>query len=125
MVGEEPLLFERLWDNFDCKGRIVYDPDLHIRHSSPAFKMKLTAMARRRFVSGQFAGRMLIEKGADRFVAALRAFIAIFVKAFAALFLIFKVKNFHRWIFEGLGVVAEPTARFLCLIGIEPKMKRI
>ncbi len=125
MIGEEPLLFERLWDKLDCEGRIVYDPDLHVRHSVPAFKMKLTAMARRRFVAGQFAGRMIKASGSGRFVATLRSFVVIFVKIVYAFLLIFKIRNVQRWIFEGLGHIAEPVARFLCLIGWEPKMKRI
>ncbi len=124
-VGEEPMLFQRLWEQMDCEGRILYSPELHVRHSVPEAKMRLTAMGRRRFVAGQFAAMMIRSRGERRFAAGLRALLALLGKSVFAVVRIVKVRNVHRWVFEGLGIVAEPLGRLLALLGIEPKMRRV
>ena len=63
LVGEEPQLFERLWDTLDCEGRIVYDPGLRVKHSVPAGKMKLLTDFKRSFAVGQFHGIVIKRSG--------------------------------------------------------------
>ncbi|MCH8977633.1 MAG: glycosyltransferase family 2 protein [Armatimonadetes bacterium] len=121
LVGEEPQLFERLWDKLECEGRIVYDPRLRVRHSVTAGKMKLFTEFKRTFVAGQFHGIVIKRSGGVRFVPALRAFAVLCTRLVLALF---KVGHPKRWVYEGTGIIGEPLGRFLTLIGIEPKLKR-
>lgn len=124
MLGEEPLVFEQFWKKLDCEQRILYDPELKVRHSVPAAKMTVLYWAKRTFVGGQFEARVAREsgKGLAMFVRAVASFL---FRSVVWWFFIFKTRNFKRWLFEGLGYLAAPLGRLLALIGIEPKLKRI
>ena len=124
MVGEEPMLFKRLWESEDCAGKILYDPDLRVRHSVPAHKMRVFTGAARNFVNGQYTARVIKSTGKSRTVAALRSLASVFIKFFVGIGLVFKAKSARQWVYEAAEGVAQPLGRLLALIGIEPKVRR-
>lgn len=124
MIGEEPQVFLRFWEELSCERRILYDPGMQVLHSVPAHKMRLLTRAGRRFVSGQFAGHVILRTGRGRLAAIARALVSFLFRSLAWVFFIFKTWNLRRWIFEGFGYVAEPLGRLLLLMGIEPELKR-
>jgi len=105
-VGEESAFFERIWARGEGEGRLLYLPDLVVRHHVPGWKMTVGYQVRRAYAEGQNDFRLRAgSSAAGRLGYRVRALCRVLAGCGQALFRLRAFPARERWLVEAMRPV--------------------
>lgn len=117
-IGEETLLFKRLWQTMD-RPRFYFNPELVVWHWVPDYKMRVRYHLKRYFIIGQDTFRMDFQPGMRwRVRVAVRSAGAVILRGVAALLRLPRYRHWQNWAIAEGRHVAPKVGAFLAALGL-------
>ncbi len=117
-VGEETIVFRRLWRSGN-EPRFYYTPELLVYHWVAPYKMSVKYYLKRYFVTGQEAVRQDRQPGlAWRLRTAVRSLGAVLLRGVTALILLPRYPHWQNWAVEETRPAISKLGAFLAAMGI-------
>lgn len=124
-MGEETVLFGKIWDAMGEQALLVYSPDLVVYHAVGKHNMRPRYHLHRWFVAGQVACRLDAPCGLHDRIARLRANVTTIRTLIRSAVTDRKhFSDYRPWIVERLGPVALEIGRLLACIGLYIPVRR-
>ncbi len=124
-MGEETVLFQKLWAVLGDHARVLYSPELGVYHAVGKRRMTASYHLSRWFVAGQVAGRLEEPASLRERLSRLRMnWTAIRRMTWAALQERARFADRRVWAVERLGPIALEVGRFLARVGLYLSVRR-
>jgi glycosyltransferase involved in cell wall biosynthesis len=124
-MGEETVLFHRIWHTLRDQAILIYDPTLIVYHAVTRRKMTVRYHLSRWFVAGQVASRLDAPASLHERVARLRMGVTVLRRLVRSALEQRKLFADRRsWMVEHLGPVALESGRLLAGMGLHLSVKR-
>lgn len=123
ILGEETLLFDKLWDNRGA--RLYYSPELIVYHWVPDIKLKVRYQLKRNLATGLFYASRIDSQSLLFFVHYFfKNIFTVITRAFLSLFKIPFYKKWQNWVVEQLAPIMIPLGKSIWLLGFRPHLYR-
>jgi len=124
-MGEETILFGKIWHALGDQALLVYSPDLVVYHAVGKHNMHLRYHLRRWFVAGQVACRLEAPSSVHNRIARLRENVTTIRMLIRSAVTERKhFSDYRPWIVERLGPVALELGRLLACRGLHIPVRR-
>jgi glucosyl-dolichyl phosphate glucuronosyltransferase len=124
-MGEETVLFNKIWHALGDQTLLMYSPDLVVYHAVGKHNMRPRYHLRRWFVAGQVACRLEAPSGVRNRISRLRATVTTIRTLIRAAVSERKYfPDYRTWMVERLGPVALEIGRLLACIGLHIPVRR-
>lgn len=114
ILGEETLLFDKLWKT--QSPRLFYSPDLVVFHWVPDYKMQVKYRMQRAKATGAFMGFELKLSKSNKLKEILSSLFMLFKFGLKALFQFPKYRNCQCWVTETLSPAQIEIGKLLTLL---------
>jgi glycosyltransferase involved in cell wall biosynthesis len=124
-MGEETVLFNKIWDRLGDQAVFLYAPDMIVYHAVSRHKMTPRYHLSRWFVAGQIACRLDAPASWRERLSRLRTGVTAIRRLLRSAFEQRKVfADYRCWMVEGLGPVALEGGRLLAGMGVHVPVRR-